>query len=104
VHDTIPRAGAGDYDCSKGAQHNLTRALALELAELKINVNNIGPGMVLTPFNEEAVEDPSVREQQVQSIPGSAPRSRGRSAGLRSTSPRPMLTTSPARPSTSTVA
>lgn len=69
VHDTIPRAGAADYDCSKGGQLNLTRTLALELAELKINVNNIGPGMVLTPFNEEAVEDASVREEQVQSIP-----------------------------------
>lgn len=69
VHDTIPRAGAADYDCSKGGQLNLTRTLALELAELKVNVNNIGPGMVLTPFNEEAVEDRSVREEQVQSIP-----------------------------------
>ncbi|MCA1570186.1 MAG: glucose 1-dehydrogenase [Chloroflexi bacterium] len=69
VHDTIPRAAAADYDCSKGGQLNLTRTLALELAELKINVNNIGPGMVLTPFNEEAVEDKSVREEQVQSIP-----------------------------------
>jgi len=69
VHDTIPRAGAADYDCSKGALLNLTRTLALELAPVHINVNNIGPGMVLTPFNQEAVDDPKVREEQVQSIP-----------------------------------
>ena len=69
VHDTIPRAGAADYDCSKGGQLNLTRTLSLELADLKINVNNIGPGMVLTPFNEDAVEDKSVRDERVQSIP-----------------------------------
>ena len=69
VHDEIPRAGAADYDCSKGGQQNLTRTLALELAPMKINVNNIGPGMVLTPFNEEAVEDREVREEQVQNIP-----------------------------------
>ena len=69
VHDEIPRAGAADYDCSKGGQQNLTRTLALELAPLHVNVNNIGPGMVLTPFNEEAIEDASVREKQVQSIP-----------------------------------
>ena len=69
VHDTIPRAGASDYDCSKGGQLNLTRTLALELAPLKINVNNIGPGMVLTPFNQEAVDDPEELEKQVQSIP-----------------------------------
>lgn len=69
VHDQIPRAGAADYDCSKGGQQNLTRTLALELAPMRINVNNIGPGMVLTPFNQEAIDDPSVREEQVQSIP-----------------------------------
>ncbi|MFN2521204.1 MAG: SDR family NAD(P)-dependent oxidoreductase, partial [Candidatus Limnocylindria bacterium] len=65
----IPRAGAADYDASKGAQLNLTRTLALELAPDKINVNTIGPGMVLTPFNQEAIDDPKVREKQVQSIP-----------------------------------
>ncbi|MGI8646965.1 MAG: short-chain dehydrogenase [Acidimicrobiales bacterium] len=69
VHQTVPRAGAADYDCSKGAIANLTTTLALELAPLSINVNNIAPGMVLTPFNQQAVDDPSVREKQVQSIP-----------------------------------
>lgn len=69
VHDEIPRAGAADYDCSKGGQQNLSRTLALELAPMKINVNSIGPGMVLTPFNEEAVENREVRDDQVQSIP-----------------------------------
>jgi len=32
VHEDIPNAGGADYDCSKGAIRNLTRALALELA------------------------------------------------------------------------
>lgn len=69
VHQEIPRAGAADYDCAKGAVRNLTRTLALELAPHQINVNNIGPGMVLTPFNQQAIDDPKVLEQQVQSIP-----------------------------------
>ncbi|MBA2254202.1 MAG: glucose 1-dehydrogenase [Chloroflexi bacterium] len=69
VHDTIPRAGAADYDCSKGGQLNLTRTLALELAPDHINVNSIGPGMVLTPFNQQAIDDPKEREKQVESIP-----------------------------------
>ncbi len=69
IHEEVARAGAADYDCSKGAVRNLTRTLALELAPHKINVNNIAPGMVLTPFNQEAVDDPKVREEQVQSIP-----------------------------------
>lgn len=69
VHQEIPRAGGADYDCAKGAERNLTRTLALELAPLKINVNNIAPGMVLTPFNQKAIDDPKHLEQQVQSIP-----------------------------------
>ncbi len=69
VHDEIPRAGAAEYCASKGGLQNLTRTLALELAKDEINVNNIGPGMVLTPMNQEALEDPKAREEQVQSIP-----------------------------------
>lgn len=69
VHEEIPRAGAADYDAAKGALRNLTRTLALETATSGITVNNIAPGMVLTPFNQEAMDDPKVREEQVQSIP-----------------------------------
>jgi len=69
VHQNIPNAGGADYDCSKGALRMLTRTLALELAPLKINVNSLGPGMVLTPFNQAAIDDPELLEEQVQSIP-----------------------------------
>ena len=48
---------------------NLTRTLALEVAEEGICVNNIAPGMVLTPFNPEALADAKVREDQTASIP-----------------------------------
>ena len=47
----------------------LTRTLALELAPLKVNVNSLAPGMVLTPFNQPAIDDPKLLEEQVQSIP-----------------------------------
>lgn len=69
VHQEIPRAGAAGYDVSKGGLRNLTRTLCLELAPDRINVNNIAPGMVLTPMNQSAIDDPKVREKQVQSIP-----------------------------------
>ncbi len=69
VHEDIPNAGGADYDCSKGALRNLTRTLALELAPLKINVNSLAPGMVLTPFNQPAIDDPKLLGEQVQSIP-----------------------------------
>ena len=43
--------------------------LALELAPHKINVNNLAPGMVLTPFNQEALEDEETRRESTQNIP-----------------------------------
>jgi glucose 1-dehydrogenase len=53
------------YDCAKGGLRNLTRTLCLELAPDCINVNNIAPGMVLTPMNQPAVEDPQVYEKSI---------------------------------------
>jgi glucose 1-dehydrogenase len=69
VHQDIPRVGAADYDASKGGIRNLTTTLALELARENVTVNAIAPGMVLTPMNQEALDDPKKREEQVQSIP-----------------------------------
>jgi glucose 1-dehydrogenase len=69
VHADNPNPGGSDYDCSKGAVRMLTRTLALELAEHGINVNSLAPGMVLTPFNQAAIDDPDLLDKQVQSIP-----------------------------------
>ena len=69
VHQEIPRSGAADYDASKGGVANLTTTLALELATENITVNCIAPGMVLTPMNQEAIDDPQKRAEQVASIP-----------------------------------
>jgi len=69
VHEDVPNVGGADYDCSKGAIRMLTRTLAIELAPLKVNVNGLAPGMVLTPFNQPAIDDPTLLEEQVQSIP-----------------------------------
>lgn len=69
VHQEIPRPGSAGYDAAKGGLRNLTRTLCLELAPDHINVNNIAPGMVLTPFNQPAIEDRKVHDEQVASIP-----------------------------------
>lgn len=69
VHEQIPTKGGGAYDASKGALRMLMRGLALELADDGITVNNIAPGMILTPMNQEALEDPDKRKEQTDNIP-----------------------------------
>lgn len=69
VHQEIPRAGAAAYDASKGGLRNLTTTLALELGDQDINVNNIAPGMILTPMNQEALDDPELLKKREASIP-----------------------------------
>lgn len=73
VHEEVVQPGTADYCASKGAIRNLTRTLALELAESRITVNNIAPGMILTPMNQEAVENEEVREEHSQHIPMKRP-------------------------------
>ena len=69
VHEEIPMPNTGAYNASKGGLRNLTRTLALELAPDRINVNNIAPGMILTPMNQEAMDDAKVREEAASHIP-----------------------------------
>jgi glucose 1-dehydrogenase len=69
VHQEIPMPGAAGYDAAKGGLRNLTTTLALEIAERNINVNNLAPGMVLTPMNQKAMDDPEARKRQEQAIP-----------------------------------
>jgi glucose 1-dehydrogenase len=69
VHEEIPMEGAGAYDATKGGLRLLTRTLALEVAPDRITVNNIAPGMILTPMNQEALDDPDKREEKTRHIP-----------------------------------
>lgn len=69
VHQKIAMPGAAAYDAAKGGLRNLTMTLALEVADKNINVNNVAPGMVLTPMNQEAIDDPQVRRERGQAIP-----------------------------------
>lgn len=67
IAQEVPRAGAAGYDVAKAGLRNLTRTLAL--APDHINGNNIAPGMVRTPLNQGAIDDPEIHDEQVQSIP-----------------------------------
>lgn len=69
VHEDIATPGNADYNASKGAVRMFMRSLALELAPNGITVNNIGPGMILTPMNQRAVESAAVRRKKSRAIP-----------------------------------
>lgn len=69
IHERAPRAGGVDYDSAKGGLAQLTATLALELAPQRIAVNGIAPGMILTPMNQHAVDDPDYRRKLEANIP-----------------------------------
>lgn len=69
VHEEIPTVGSADYCAAKAGLRNLTRVLALELSDQNVTVNNIAPGMILTPMNQKAVDDPKARERAEKNIP-----------------------------------
>ena len=62
-------ANSSAYCASKGAIINITRELALELAQYKINVNAIGPGVIETPMTKDLLEDKATKETLLANIP-----------------------------------
>jgi glucose 1-dehydrogenase len=69
VHEEINAPGNADYNASKAGIRNFMRTLALEVASIGINVNNIAPGMILTPMNQQAIDDPEKRKEAERHIP-----------------------------------
>lgn len=60
-------SGLTHYCASKGGMVGLTRALALELAEKKINVNSVAPGAIDTPGASGSSDE--ARKQTIAIIP-----------------------------------
>jgi glucose 1-dehydrogenase len=69
IHAFAPRPGAVDYDSAKGGLTQLTTTLALELAPQKIAVNAVAPGMILTPMNQTAIDNPAELAAKQAAIP-----------------------------------
>ena len=69
VHDKTPHRNNSIYTLTKGAMKMMTKALALELAEHKINVNSLAPGAILTGINREVLGDPGHRRKVLDKIP-----------------------------------
>jgi NAD(P)-dependent dehydrogenase (short-subunit alcohol dehydrogenase family) len=57
------------YCASKGGIMGMTKALAMELAPLKINVNDLAPGDIETPLNEHLLRDPDYLRGRVENTP-----------------------------------
>ncbi len=69
VHEDIPFPGYTSYCASKGAIRMMMRNLAMELAQYKINVNNIAPGAIATPINQKVLDDPQQKKNALSEIP-----------------------------------
>ena len=63
----LPNSAA--YTTSKGGVRALTKALAIELSPLGVRVNAIGPGMIATPLNADARQNPDYMANFAQRIP-----------------------------------
>ncbi len=62
VHEDVPFPGFAPYCAAKGGMRMLMRSASLELAKYGIRVNNIAPGAVATPINEQTMHDPEKME------------------------------------------
>ena len=69
VHEESCWPGASAYCVSKAGVRNLTRTLALELGDYGVTANDIAPGMILTPLNRRAMEDPDYLRAAEAQIP-----------------------------------
>lgn len=73
VAQHLPTPNSAPYGMSKAGLGSFSRSLAIELAEHKINVNNIAPGLIQTPMTKERIDDPQKREASMKEIPWHRP-------------------------------
>jgi NAD(P)-dependent dehydrogenase (short-subunit alcohol dehydrogenase family) len=71
----VAAAGVAAYCASKGAVHNLTRAMALEHVKDGIRINGISPGEVNTPMLSTERKEP-VTAQMLEAIAQTVPMGR----------------------------
>jgi NAD(P)-dependent dehydrogenase (short-subunit alcohol dehydrogenase family) len=69
VAGLVASAGRAAYCASKGAVVMLTKAMALDCAASKINVNVICPGVVETAMTADSLKDPTIRQEKLDKTP-----------------------------------
>ncbi|MCX2430029.1 MULTISPECIES: SDR family NAD(P)-dependent oxidoreductase [unclassified Pedobacter] len=69
VHEEIVFPHFAAYCASKGGLKMLSRNLATELAPFNIRVNNVAPGAISTPINQDLLNDKEQLEKVIGNIP-----------------------------------
>lgn len=69
VHEELPFPHFTSYCASKGGVKMITRNLAVELGPMGITINNIAPGAIATPINQDLLNNPEQLEKVTQNIP-----------------------------------
>ena len=69
VQERRPHPNMVAYAATKGAQENLVRNIARQVAAEGITVNNLCPGVFATDRNKEALSDPVYSEKVLNAIP-----------------------------------
>jgi len=69
VHEEIVFPHFAAYCASKGGLKMLSRNLATELAPFNIRVNNVAPGAISTPINQDLLNDKKQLEKVISNIP-----------------------------------
>ncbi len=78
----LPTPGSAPYGMAKAGVNSLVRSLSREVAEDRINVNAIAPGLIATPMTQKRLDDPEQREKSMQNIPWRRPGRPEEIAGL----------------------
>jgi glucose 1-dehydrogenase len=69
VHEVIPWPQFGHYCASKGGMKLFAQTVARELAPAGIRVVNVAPGAILTPINQDLIDDPKKRAAVEEEVP-----------------------------------
>jgi glucose 1-dehydrogenase len=69
VHEVIPWKEFSHYCASKGGMKLFAQSVARELAPHGIRVVNVAPGAILTPINQDLIDDPKKRRAVEAEIP-----------------------------------
>jgi glucose 1-dehydrogenase len=69
VHEDRPMPTNSPYCAAKGGLRMLMRTIAVELAPHSITVNNVAPGAIETPINENLEDNPEQMQELLSEIP-----------------------------------